>query len=273
MPSSPYIKPIRWDGNEQKPLKSAIVETSALWQSIETDWSNPHSYNRLTEEAFAKVFVELAEKEKMGQLPKGTHVLLTGYHLDYKHAEQFGEFLKELFPNLRIEWVHPNDWLKKPDREARKHAVTKDTIVIAISRSGGAEFPMNMLSDLKTRVNNIFAVTGGEHGDLDTVIAAMLGQGYGANDPLACRTFVTGQPRPQRQALVSSNHMATTQTLNHMAMGLVRALRNADPTGEPLGLEYTEEDMDTIASYSPGLAMSIALHHRSRFNKKAFLPM
>lgn len=245
MPTSPYIRPLRVNGYEPKPLKESFNESAPIFDSIVKDWDNPRSYNRLTAGAWAERFIELAAME---HLPKGAHVLLTGYHTDYAMAVQFADMLRQVFPELRIETVPANEWVGDADEQARVRGVTADTLVLAVSRPGEDAPTLNAVMDLKTRVRHIYGVTGGEHGDLDTVLASVLGQDLHAHSPLAKRVFVTGQPWPRRQALVN-NHMATTQTLNRLLFQTILAVRQSHPSGQPLGMLEQTDEVEQLMSF------------------------
>jgi hypothetical protein len=247
--ANPYLEPTSPETRRDRVL-AEMTDIPAVLDRVQREWEESASLNRLTAAAFS---AELFNKANTWRAPRNGEdapalnpeldLLLLGVENSLYLAEQFAVDLRRVFPYLHVEAVDAVSYCEDPQR----HGVGPSTTTLAVSQSGQTFNTVDAVKFIQAlhalgKSGPVFVMTG----EVDTLLAAAVGQSVKADAAWRKRVFATGAGwRTAEPATVTS--AATHATLTQLLLRLVRDARAGSQSQErPFGLIANEEDVQKL---------------------------
>ena len=231
---------------------------------VRRTWDDPESPNRYTAAAFAAEFFSGSNANNLGKAPTvisthaaGVDLLLLGVENSLYLAERFASDLARVFPYLRVEAVDAVSYCEDPNQ----FPVGPATISLALSHSGQTFNTLDAVKFLNAlhalgKAGPVFVMTG----EVDTLMAAAVGQSVCAGAPWQARVFDTSAGwRTAEPATVSTAAMHATLT-ELLLLLMEQALARRGDAAPPFGCTASPEDVrqiDALARFTVSRAEAL----------------
>lgn len=271
MTQSPFTAPMRRRASNKDGALNDLDNAAHWLHEADRVWANPNSYNRIATRHIGKRLLEQARLARENRLGIRSHVIVVGTHLELAHATGWVEEMQRRMPGLTFTAVDSNDVLLDKESFVRKYGIAPpeddendQTTVLVLDYFGGRFQTGQTVGPWLTRkVRHVFAITGGEEGDLDNNLARALGQKMRPGSKLAGNVITTCSPWPETQADSLSVHNFYA-TLNYMTLYLFDQYREAYPDNgdnrrtNPLKLDMTKDDIAEALAWQRQMASEAA---------------
>jgi len=263
---NPYYQPVMVPNPKRDVVKQDLLDLSKSLFSVQCDWQNATSSNRISARAFSDFIIERISNDKQNgsseaqsaSFPKTrVDVLVTGLEASLWVGEQFASDLQKAFPVLKVVTISANKILEVfGSSQGQKTSIGFDmdrqvydlsgAVALVISQSGNT-FATMQATHLLVRItsNRTFVMVALP----DALIAQAVGQELRPDAPVCPRVFINGAGwRPAEPYTVAIT--CTHQSLTELLLSTTTDVRQRFYTGMPGGLLLRSADVQALHQLS-----------------------